>query len=305
MRSILAFFKSRTFILNLALAIALISAGVYCVFKSLKTYTKHDVAIMVPSVRNIALLEADSILQELELVAVVIDSVYDEEQRSGIVLKQNPLANEEVKTGRKIYLTITTVEAPSIKMPDLSNLSLRQAISIIEVLGLKLDSVKYRPDVCKDCVLEQRIGNKVVLPGSPVKKGSKISFTLGRGMSTQKIMVPYLEGYNLGEAMKTILSASLGVGSVIYNDCYNGKDSSSAVVSKQSPSFNGTNGISLGGSVDLWLTGKVKSVRRMSTSEIQAIKKKGKSFETKKEEFDYDDYKNWNFSGEDDEDFSE
>jgi hypothetical protein len=73
-----------------------------------------------------------------------------------------------VKPGRKVYLVLNANQPKMIDMPGLVDLSKRQAMSVLEIVGLKVKELQYRPDPCLDCVIEQRY------KGLPIAANDKI-----------------------------------------------------------------------------------------------------------------------------------
>jgi beta-lactam-binding protein with PASTA domain len=111
---------------------------------------------------------------------VIIDSIYDPKEKSGIVIKQDPEAKSLVKHNRIIYLYVTSTQAPQIAMPKLVDRSTRQAVFMIESYGLKVGKVTEITGDCKGCVLKQYFNGKEITPGEPIKKGSKIDLAVGK-----------------------------------------------------------------------------------------------------------------------------
>ncbi len=95
----------------------------------LRTYTLHNVTIRVPDLVGLSLAESEAILEARDLHALVIDSVYIEEQPKGAVVDQSPKAGLEVKPDRKVYLVLNASQPKMIDMPRLVDLSKRQAMS--------------------------------------------------------------------------------------------------------------------------------------------------------------------------------
>jgi beta-lactam-binding protein with PASTA domain len=58
---------------------------------------------------------------------VINDSVFVPDKKGGIILSQDPAARSKVKKGRKVYLSIVALSMPNVEMPNLVDLSLRQA----------------------------------------------------------------------------------------------------------------------------------------------------------------------------------
>ena len=271
MKELLAFLKSKTFLVNLIIAIVAVTIGLFALNAWMDSYTDHGEKIEVPKLINLELNEVDSVLSAENLKGIIIDSVYDENSTVSRVLKQDPEPFQPVKTGRKIYLTISSRTAPKVSAPDLVNLSLRQANSTLEVIGFKIDSIEYRPDICSGCVLEQRYNGIILTPGTPLRKGASISLVVGKGMSNERIKMPYLIGQNLNEAIRNLIDKSLNIGGVVFENCETKNDSDKARIYKQNPNFYAGAKVQLGSSIDLFFTSDTASIEVMSQAEINRL----------------------------------
>jgi beta-lactam-binding protein with PASTA domain len=65
-------------------------------------------------------------------------------------------------------------------MPNLRDLSLRQATSLLETYGMKVGSVITVPSVGK-AVVEQYYKGYVIAPGEKIPQGSVITLQIGNG----------------------------------------------------------------------------------------------------------------------------
>lgn len=155
------------------------------IFLSLKYYTRHGESQKVPDVMEMRSDKAMRLLESEGLVPVVIDSVFAEKiPRLGVV-DQNPEAGFEVKKGRKIYLVVNALDVPMVEMPDLAGKSsLKEAKNRLAVAGLQLGELIERPDPSvltefDQPVIEQLFEDERILPGTPVKKFSKIDLVIG------------------------------------------------------------------------------------------------------------------------------
>jgi beta-lactam-binding protein with PASTA domain len=119
-------------------------------------------------------------VQGKEVSYLIIDSVYDPKEKSGMVLRQEPEAESKVKHNRTVYLYVTGMVAPQIKMPKLIDRSERQARLILVTYGLKVGTVSEKRADCNGCVLSQRVKGKEIAEGNPVKKGSVVDLVVGR-----------------------------------------------------------------------------------------------------------------------------
>jgi beta-lactam-binding protein with PASTA domain len=91
-----------------------------------------------------------------------------------------------------IYVTLNSSEPPQVKMPNLIDVSYRQAVSILLSFGLKEGQISYKPDLAKNIVLKQLYNGQPVLPETKVLKGSSIDLVLGDGLGSTEIDVPEL-----------------------------------------------------------------------------------------------------------------
>ena len=222
----------------------------------LSAYTRHDVGKKVPDLRTRNMADASKILEAMGLHAEVIDSVYNDDVPKSTVVDQDPDSGRFVKPDRTIYLVMNASQPKMLNMPDLVNLSKRQAMSVLDILGLKVSDVQYRADPCMDCVLAQLFQGKPIAADARIRKGESISLVLGQGQNGERVPVPDLSGMGF-EEMKAVLNlASLNLGLVVeVAGCGNsGCDTALAKVARQSPGPGSGNMISPGGLVDVWLT---------------------------------------------------
>ena len=76
------------------------------------------------------------------------------------------------------------------KMPNLKNLSLRQAIGLLESNGLDVDFLEYEDYSYKNNIIDQYYKGKPVAPDTDLVKGSKIVLKVGIGQDKMKSRCP-------------------------------------------------------------------------------------------------------------------
>ena len=248
-------FFNKTFLINVGAAILLVVIIVWGIFKYIDSYTLHGETISVPSLEGLSIAEVKQILEDKKLRYTILDSIYIEKAEKGVVLEQNPLADDLVKENRNIYITVSKIIPPKISMPNVVDMSQRLAIAKLESYGLKVKT-KYIPSECVNCVLMQQIKGKEVKPGKQIELGSTVLLTIGSGTSNEKVLVPYLINLTHEEAQSVLMDASLNVGFEDYTDCkcITSEDTLSARVYRQSPIRSKNNPINMGSSVDLYFT---------------------------------------------------
>ncbi len=256
------FLKSKTFFKQLAIIIVAWVAFSWIVLSLLGFYTHHGEKIEVPNFRGIDKKALDKFLEEKDLTYAIVDSVFDLKAKKGAVADQVPVAGSFVKKGRKIYLTVNAILPPKVKMPNLIDLTLRQATARIETYGLEVGHLQYTPDLAKNAVLKQMIGGLEVKPGALVNKGSKVNLLVGSGLGEAEFFVPDLIGYTKTEALGLISSASLMPGSVVFDAAV--KDTATAKVYKQLPLYKPEARIGSGQSIDIFLTNDLSKVKAAS-----------------------------------------
>ncbi len=250
------FLFSKAFLINLLLALLLLSGGLYATLQYLDDYTLHGKTVNVPNLVNLHLSELeDSLLKEDNFSTLINDSLYVKGKKAGIVLEQNPTTETTVKRGRKIYLTVTASEPPKVSMPKLVDMSLRQATSLLETFGLKLGELIYTPNFCKGCVLEQQIEGKEVEVGERVEKETAIDLVIGQGLGDELTTVPYLMEFTVDMAEELLKSKSLNLGSPLFDETVlTAEDSANAKVYRQDPFYSEEPSVRMGSAVDIFLT---------------------------------------------------
>ncbi|MCW3077630.1 MAG: hypothetical protein JWO32_2239 [Bacteroidetes bacterium] len=179
MQAFISFIKSKQFFLHLGIIILTLFLIFFILIKWLSAYTNHGEYVEVPDFKGSKIADLDDFIKNKDVSFEIIDSIYDPKQKSGIVIRQDPEPNVKVKHNRTIYLYVTGMVAPQIKMPKLIDRSERQARLIVGTYGLKMGHVTEKSADCNGCVLAQLINGKEVEAGTPVKKGSVVSLVIG------------------------------------------------------------------------------------------------------------------------------
>lgn len=146
----------------------------------LDSYTKHGEYIPTPNVLKLPVNQAIEEITKHHLRYKIIDSIYQPNEKPGIVISQNPDPSTSVKENRVIYLTITSFQPPQIEMPKLVDLSERQALMILKSYDLKLGKITYEEAYCNGCVVKQLYKGNYIEPGKYIKKGSVIDLVIGQ-----------------------------------------------------------------------------------------------------------------------------
>ena len=125
-------FRKQMLLIVVALVITLFGA-----YKWVAYYTKHGQSVPVPVLKGLELSDATDLLDEQNF-KYSIDSIYTSLAPAGTVYEQEPEPGAAVKENRTIYLTVVSNTPPIVKLPDLIDVSLREATSILESYGIKI-----------------------------------------------------------------------------------------------------------------------------------------------------------------------
>ncbi len=178
------------FWLNVLLAIALLVAIPVAVLNALGRYTHHGEKVEVPELDGVPAYEAEQLLNERGLVAVVSDSDYNAQRKPGVVLFQLPKAGSEVKSGRTVYLTINRRGMARVRIPDLvRNTSLRIAEQQLKQLGFRLTATQFVEDEPEDLVIGIKQGLSNVYAGDLISPERALTIVAGAGIRTDSLEV--------------------------------------------------------------------------------------------------------------------
>lgn len=246
------FIFSKQFIINAAIAVVVGLLGLVALFFWLDAYTENGVTVSTPDFIGVSIKEVEQFADTTDIEYIIVDSLYTDEFPKGTVADQEPKPGYPVKRGRKVYLTVNAVLPKQVFLPDVKNLSLRQAKAVLESIGLKLGELQYRPDIAKNAVLDQLINGRSVAKGTLVVSGTVVDLVLGDGLSNTRVPIPYLLYYTLEKATERLNLSSLNLATFVIDTTV--VDTSLARVYKQIPSFNEKDLVPLGTPFILYLT---------------------------------------------------
>lgn len=114
--------------------------------------------------------------------------------------------------GAVVFLNVVTKHNQELVVPDLSNLSVEEADSVLKQAMMRIDVT--------DSVFVRRMKRGAVyrqnpVPGSKVKSGRRISVTIN-AVNPKEITMPNLIGYSTRQAKVELLSRGLVLGKLIY-----------------------------------------------------------------------------------------
>jgi len=229
----------------ISLGIIILLTAVY----SLDSFTRHGKTVSVPDFRGYFYNELSDQAEFDKFRFVIIDSIYDADKEKGSIASQDPKPESLVKENRTIYLTVIAMTPEMVQMPNLIDLSKRNAISILETYGLKVSKLGFVENLAKDAVVEQLYRGEEIEPGVEIIKGSGIELVLGLGAQKALIQVPLLIGLTKKQAINELHLASLNIGEEHFED---GDDTNTVRIYRQTPSYSEEATVKMGQSIDLY-----------------------------------------------------
>ena len=214
---LLKFLISKIFLINIGIAVIIVLLSILGFFRFLDWYTHHGESMTIPDMTGQSVEEAKSFIEERGLRYEVTDSVYHPDHPEGAIVEHNPPPSAQVKRNRRIYLTINAGEPPMVEIPELVDVSLRQAMRILQSRGIKVGELIYEPDIAQNVVLGMQYQGQKIDAGKEIPQNERIDLILGDGMAGAEVEVPDLTGLTLEEAMFVLNVSGLNTGNIHYD----------------------------------------------------------------------------------------
>lgn len=243
-----SFLLKKKFYLHLGIAIVLTMVLFFLVLKYLDIYTRHGEAYIMPDFKGSTLNEVKAQNFDEIFDLVVIDSVFNNEEIPGTIMLQNPRAGSKVKKGRNVYITTVAIMPEMTTMPDLKDLTLRQAITTLKSRGIGIRTLQFEPYIAEDAVIGQYLNEDTLMAGTEIEKGSEIDLVLGRGRNTP-VPVPFLIGLSEEKTGERILLSSFNIGREYFMD---EEEEGKMRVYRQEPAWDDDNKYYRGEHIKVW-----------------------------------------------------
>jgi len=185
-----------------------IGLAVYLVVDSLimPSYTRHDASIQVPDVESTPYEQAKAQLSKRDLRVQRQVGRYNPNVDTGIVVDQTPLPASKVKPGRRVYLTVNSGEIPTVTIPDLTGMSVREARNRITSVGLDVGAVREDsiPSPYANTITKQDPS-----PGDSLQEGNPVDLWYSTGLGEEEVEVPNVVGRTVDGARTFLLQRNL------------------------------------------------------------------------------------------------
>lgn len=252
------FFEKYPILKHVLLAFAFIIGLLLLTILWLRFYTNHGEKLKMPDFVNSPVRDAADLAEENSFEIVVADSIFKLGVKGGTVLNQNPKAGAEVKSGRKVYVTISKFTPDKVKVKDLPVLygnDFNQKLAELGYRGFKATIVgrKYDPGEPNHILEvyykgELIISQDVLSSDVEISKGDELEFVVS-DKGSGEITIPQLECLTFSEAEFILESSKLLLGDVQQRG--NVSDQGTAFILSQEPAYDGISKVSMGSRINL------------------------------------------------------
>ena len=190
MRNFFNFLKSRVFLIQLGLALLVSVLLVFLALRWLNSTTNHGEFVEVPDFSKMSVPDMRKAVENAKLHYEVLDSAnYNPDYPRFSIIEQNPSAGSKVKENRKIYFTVNPSGYKKVTVPQIIQVTQRNASSMLRAVGLDVQRVTYIDQLGKDMVYYIKYKGKQIKPGDKLPKTSKIELVCGNGTITEQARI--------------------------------------------------------------------------------------------------------------------
>lgn len=168
------------FVVNLIVMGMVSGAVIYGVLKWLDHYTLHNQAVVVPDVKGLSVEEAAHFIQNNGLRYNVIDSVFSKDVAPGAIVEIIPGSGSKVKEGRILFLTINAMTSQMADIPEVEDLSLRQAYALLKSRGFSQIETEYVAGEFTDLAIGVELNGKRLETGEKVRLSAPLILKISK-----------------------------------------------------------------------------------------------------------------------------
>ncbi|MCB2223725.1 MAG: Stk1 family PASTA domain-containing Ser/Thr kinase [Actinobacteria bacterium] len=202
--------STSSWIIGIMAATALVGLALILLIRILSP--SGDAAMVaIPDVRGATVEAATTVLEDLGLTVTPAEAP-DAEIPAGLVAGTDPAAETEVESGSEVTLLVSTGPS-SVAMPNLLDLTLDEARSILSSSGLVLGKIEFEVSavVPADTVLSQD-----PLPGVVVEAGTVVDLVVSAG--TDAIEMPDVVGKSQADALFQLSEAGFTSDQIVIDE---------------------------------------------------------------------------------------
>ncbi|MDR1527192.1 MAG: PASTA domain-containing protein [Dysgonamonadaceae bacterium] len=170
------------YVKHILIALFILIVLVFIVLKWLDIYTQHGKQVAIPDIKGMQVEQAALFLTQKSLQYVIVDSTHVRNKPAGSILETIPPVGTHVKEGRTIYLTINSFTAQMLTVPQVTDMSQRQAEAILRSLGFEKIQIRTVPGAYKDLAVGlQTSGGASLTAGNYIPANTSLILLVSSG----------------------------------------------------------------------------------------------------------------------------
>lgn len=176
--------------IQLGLALLAVIILVFLLLRWLNSTTNHGEFVEVPDFSKMSVMDMRKAVEEADLRYEVLDSAnYNPNYPRFSIIEQDPPAGNKVKENRKIYFTVNPSGYKKVTVPNIIQVTQRNASSMLRAVGLDVQRVTYIDELGKDMVYYIKYKGKRINTGDKLPKTSKVELVCGNGTVTSRAQI--------------------------------------------------------------------------------------------------------------------
>jgi hypothetical protein len=169
------------FVVTILIAIVASCIILYGTLKWLDGYTRHNEAVVVPDVKGLTIEEAAPFFRNYNLHYSVVDSVFSKSVKPGAIVEVKPAVGSKVKEGRILFITVNAMTSQMAEIPDVEDLSYRQAYAQLKARGFEKIETMYVSGVYKDLAIGVELHGRLLARGEMVQLSAPLVLKISNG----------------------------------------------------------------------------------------------------------------------------
>lgn len=180
----------KTLAKHVLLAVTILAVLVFAVSWWLTDYTRQGDSVTIPNVISMKPEVAQAHLEIHDLLWQIVDSSYNKSFKLGTVIKTIPPTGSTVKKGRTIYIWLNSSSAGMISIPNVWDVSQRQATAMLKTLGVGQIEIKPVPGMHRGLVVGVEYKGFALHIKDKVPVNATVTLLVSTGVPTDEEEMP-------------------------------------------------------------------------------------------------------------------
>lgn len=146
----------------------------------LARYTRHNEFVIVPDINGLQLEEAVPFLEKAGL-RYEVDSIHVKNAKPGSIVELRPDKGAKVKSNRIIFITLNAFSTETLVIPEVNDLSQRQALALLRSFGFENVQIKIVPSAYEDLVVGLEYNNREIRVGEKLPRSARLILKVSSG----------------------------------------------------------------------------------------------------------------------------